>query len=49
MARKSNKSIPYKVASAAVWLVVIPAVVIAQVIRGERPFSAKPNSNNTKK
>ena len=31
---KSNVS-PKRIASAAVWLLVIPAVVIAQALRGE--------------
>ena len=42
MKNKTNwaqKSLPYKIASTAVWMIVIPAVVIAGIIRGDK----KPN------
>ena len=32
----AQRSIPYKIASTAVWMIVVPAVVIAGVIRGKK-------------
>lgn len=42
MAREWNKaSLTKRIAGAAVWMIVLPAVVIAQIIRGQKKPQGK--------